>query len=344
MLSSDLPAEQRRRPDVRCSRPGEPPALADEPPPARLRGDARLAARRRRPARPDAWAAGRGHRSARRSRARRTVYGFIDRQNLPGLFRTFDFASPDAHSPQRFTTTVPQQALFLMNSPFVVEQAPAARGAAGAWREPTATSASRRSTELRLRPRADADETGAGAAIRRRTRRRPAPEDRTARRVAVRLRRRTTSERARSRPFTPLPHFTGDVWQGGGEAARPEARLGHAHRRRRPPGQRRGARRHPPLGRAADGRSSRRGRQSGTHARRRATASAGGSCASRDGELASWSVHSSQAVTKLENGRGESRATRSISSSTAAASRASTASPGPPRSGGRAQLADGGRQ
>ena len=27
---------------------------------------------------------------------RRTVYGFIDRQNLPGVLRTFDFASPDA--------------------------------------------------------------------------------------------------------------------------------------------------------------------------------------------------------------------------------------------------------
>jgi hypothetical protein len=55
--------------------------------------------------------------------ARRTVYGYIDRQNLPALFRTFDFASPDTTSPQRHTTTVPQQALFLMNSPFVVEQA-----------------------------------------------------------------------------------------------------------------------------------------------------------------------------------------------------------------------------
>jgi hypothetical protein len=54
---------------------------------------------------------------------RRSVYGFIDRQNLPGLFRTFDFASPDTSTPQRFTTTVPQQALFLMNSPFVIEQA-----------------------------------------------------------------------------------------------------------------------------------------------------------------------------------------------------------------------------
>src|SRR5688572_31023467 len=55
--------------------------------------------------------------------ARRTVYGFVERQNLPGLFRTFDFASPDTTSPQRFATTVPQQALFLMNSPFLVQQA-----------------------------------------------------------------------------------------------------------------------------------------------------------------------------------------------------------------------------
>jgi hypothetical protein len=54
---------------------------------------------------------------------RRTVYGFIDRQNLDGLYRTFDFAVPDATSPRRFVTTVPQQALFLMNSPFLHEQA-----------------------------------------------------------------------------------------------------------------------------------------------------------------------------------------------------------------------------
>ena len=52
---------------------------------------------------------------------RRSVYGFIDRQSLPSVFRTFDFASPDASSPQRFETTVPQQALFLMNSPFIRE-------------------------------------------------------------------------------------------------------------------------------------------------------------------------------------------------------------------------------
>lgn len=54
---------------------------------------------------------------------RRAIYGFIDRQNLPGLLRTFDFASPDSSTPQRHVTTVPQQALFLMNSSFLVEQA-----------------------------------------------------------------------------------------------------------------------------------------------------------------------------------------------------------------------------
>ncbi|QDT09761.1 PSD1 and planctomycete cytochrome C domain-containing protein [Planctomycetes bacterium K23_9] len=46
---------------------------------------------------------------------RRSVYAMIDRQNLPSLFRTFDFASPDAHSPMRYFTTVPQQALYLLN-------------------------------------------------------------------------------------------------------------------------------------------------------------------------------------------------------------------------------------
>ena len=58
-----------------------------------------------------------------KSNPRRSVYGFIDRQNLPGLFRTFDLASPDVSTPQRYKTTVPQQALFLLNSPFALELA-----------------------------------------------------------------------------------------------------------------------------------------------------------------------------------------------------------------------------
>jgi hypothetical protein len=54
---------------------------------------------------------------------RRTLYGFIDRQNLPGVLRVFDFAIPDATSPMRFQTTVPQQALFVLNSPFFAQRA-----------------------------------------------------------------------------------------------------------------------------------------------------------------------------------------------------------------------------
>lgn len=53
---------------------------------------------------------------------RRTLYGFIDRQNLPAVFRTFDFANPDTHCPKRYENIVPQQALFLMNSPFLSDQ------------------------------------------------------------------------------------------------------------------------------------------------------------------------------------------------------------------------------
>lgn len=52
---------------------------------------------------------------------RRSVYGYIDRQDLPGLFRVFDMASPDQSCPQRPRTTVPQQGLFFLNSPFVIQ-------------------------------------------------------------------------------------------------------------------------------------------------------------------------------------------------------------------------------
>ncbi|MBI1914480.1 MAG: DUF1553 domain-containing protein [Planctomycetes bacterium] len=55
--------------------------------------------------------------------ARRTVYGLVDRQSLPGLYRSFDFASPDQSAERRPRTTVPQQALFGMNAPFMLEQA-----------------------------------------------------------------------------------------------------------------------------------------------------------------------------------------------------------------------------
>jgi hypothetical protein len=51
------------------------------------------------------------------------VYSFVDRENVPGLYRTFDFPSPDTTSPKRETTTVAPQALFMMNHPFVLNAA-----------------------------------------------------------------------------------------------------------------------------------------------------------------------------------------------------------------------------
>jgi hypothetical protein len=54
---------------------------------------------------------------------RRTIYGLVDRSDVADVLINFDFANPDLPSGRRHETTVPQQALFLMNSPLVVEQA-----------------------------------------------------------------------------------------------------------------------------------------------------------------------------------------------------------------------------
>jgi len=54
---------------------------------------------------------------------RRTIYGYIDRLNIPEVYNQFDFANPENTMGKRYETIVPQQSLFLMNSPLVVEQA-----------------------------------------------------------------------------------------------------------------------------------------------------------------------------------------------------------------------------
>ncbi len=78
---------------------------------------------------------------------RRTVYGMVDRQSLPAMFRAFDFASPDQSAERRPRTTVPQQALYGMNAPFVIEQARGPRRAVRTWPAPRPTRpGSRRST------------------------------------------------------------------------------------------------------------------------------------------------------------------------------------------------------
>jgi hypothetical protein len=53
----------------------------------------------------------------------RSLYARLDRQNVPGMLRSFDIANPDTAVHVRPHTTVPQQALAALNAPLVVEAA-----------------------------------------------------------------------------------------------------------------------------------------------------------------------------------------------------------------------------
>ena len=61
--------------------------------------------------------------SARPASPRRTIYAYVSREEPSALMRAFDFSNPEEHTPRRQLTTVPQQALFLMNNPFLADQA-----------------------------------------------------------------------------------------------------------------------------------------------------------------------------------------------------------------------------
>ena len=56
---------------------------------------------------------------------RRTVYGIVSRQKPADLFRLFDFPDAKRHTENRLPTTTPLQQLFLLNSPFLQQQAEA---------------------------------------------------------------------------------------------------------------------------------------------------------------------------------------------------------------------------
>ena len=155
---------------------------------------------------------------------RRSLYGLVDRQFLPATLRVFDFANPDLHTPLRSETTVPQQALFALNHPFVAQQAQflAARAALNPGdsepekirqlyrlvyqREPTPRQIAiaqnflaTEGVELRENPRPEslAWQYGYGA----------------------------LDEATKSlQSFQALPHYSGSAWQGG--TSFPDAALG----------------------------------------------------------------------------------------------------------------------
>jgi hypothetical protein len=154
--------------------------------------------------------------------ARRSLYGTIDRQFLPGALRMFDFANPDLHIPLRSDTTVPQQALFFMNHPLAV----------GYARDLAAATASAASDEARVqalfetcyqRPANSEQVQAALALVSLAKADQPIPVSQTG--LAWQYGYGSldeTSQRVAS--FEKLPHFTGSAWQGG--SAFPDANLG----------------------------------------------------------------------------------------------------------------------
>ncbi len=56
---------------------------------------------------------------------RRTIYSRIHRHELDVTLRLYDFPDPSSHSPSREATTTPLQGLFVLNGPFVQQQAAA---------------------------------------------------------------------------------------------------------------------------------------------------------------------------------------------------------------------------
>ena len=181
----------------------------------------------------DAWLAAAGRLNPRlggrpeplfaASNTRRTLYAFVDRENLPAVMRTFDFANPDLSIPQRTETTVPQQALFGLNHPFLVQQAKAL--------------VKRVSTEK-------SSEGRIGLLYRYLFQRSPKADELASALSFVAVDEKPVlvendhakawqhgfgewdEQTGRVKTFTPLPHFTGHAWQGDEDW--PNAKLGWA--------------------------------------------------------------------------------------------------------------------
>jgi hypothetical protein len=151
---------------------------------------------------------------------RRTLYGLVDRQFLPGTLRMFDFANPDLHIPERSETTVPQQALFLLNHPLVLEQTRAL--AQSSQKDSPAATVAALFQAAYQRPPTDDELADAIAFVRREE-----PQLAKARATAADWQYgygALDEQTQRVTGFTALPHFNGAAWQGGQQW--PDAKLG----------------------------------------------------------------------------------------------------------------------
>ncbi len=152
---------------------------------------------------------------------RRTIYGLVDRQFLPGTLRVFDFANPDLHIPQRGDTTVPQQALFFLNDQMMIQRAK--KLAARAPADLPEAARVQRMFRLVFQRAATPRQVEAALAM---VRAQELDRD-TAPPLAADWRYgfgAFDEKTQRTVNFTKLPHFNGTAWQGG--PAWPDGKLG----------------------------------------------------------------------------------------------------------------------
>jgi hypothetical protein len=163
----------------------------------------------------DLFAAGTDHR-------RRTLYGLVDRQFLTTAMRTFDFANPDLHAPQRSETIVSQQALFALNHPYVANRA---RGFAARVADIPETDVAARVRKLYeiafQRLPSEAQQHAAVEFLSAPSDDAPPPRSET---LAWQYGYGKLFEAEGRVDFHTLPHFTGAAWQGG--TLFPDAKLG----------------------------------------------------------------------------------------------------------------------
>ena len=142
---------------------------------------------------------------------RRTVYALVDRQFLPGTFRTFDFANPDIHVAVRHETTVPQQALFFLNGNFAASRA---KALAKRFADESPERRVQQLHQALYQRSATKAEVAAALRFVKTAGSEPSPVPPPVRETQWRYGTGEFDEATkRLKSFTPLPHFTGSAWQ-----------------------------------------------------------------------------------------------------------------------------------
>lgn len=153
---------------------------------------------------------------------RRTLYGLVDRQYLPATFRIFDFANPDLHTPERSETTVPQQALFVLNHPWALERIRTLAASNGDFDSPRSAIEQMFRCTLQRSPSARELNEAVRFLTEIPTIPEPKPPETAAHWQYGYGNYDETAHQVTG--FTALPHFTGSAWQGGPNW--PDSKLG----------------------------------------------------------------------------------------------------------------------